>query len=318
MTEPSSTWLRVPPPDKMGRPGPLLLRFAAWLRASARQAARPIATDDAYLDWEASSAGTAWDYYQRFLPREGRLRILDVGAGPSGRTAHYARSRDALFMCLDLDHELQRVASRNLADELRDRVVPVVGEAGCLPFPAGSLDACLCENALEHFTASDQAIRDMARVLRPGGLLLALLPPWRGPFAGHLSRLTWLPWIHLLPPWVFLRLLCALQPGPEAVERARRAHVTATYLATHLNGWPLKRVLQAFEASRNLALVDAYVLGEGRVGRVLRFIPWLGEFFTGAIYLVFRRLEAERTMRLSFGRLLWTTLRGRSHRRLED
>jgi SAM-dependent methyltransferase len=318
VTEPSSTWLRVPPPDQMGSPGRLFVHFVAFLRASASQAGRPIATDDAYLDWEASSAGTAWDYYQRFLPREGRLRILDVGAGPSGRTLHYAERRNALFICLDLDAELQRVASRNLTDELRERVVPVVGEAGCLPFPAGSLDVCLCENALEHFTASDHAIRDMARVLRPGGLLLVLLPPWRGPFAGHLSRLTWLPWIHLLPPWAFLRLLCALQPGPSAVERVRQAHVMATYLATHLNGWPLERLLQGFEASRNLDLVDAYVLGEGRMGRLLRFVPWLGEFFTGAIYLVFRRLEAEQAMRLSFSRLLWTTLRGRALRRLEN
>jgi hypothetical protein len=92
----------------------------------------------------------------------------------------------------------------------------------------------------------------------------------------------------------------------------------ATYLATHLNGWPLERLLQGFEASRNLDLVDAYVLGEGRMGRLLRFVPWLGEFFTGAIYLVFRRLEAEQAMRLSFSRLLWTTLRGRALRRLEN
>jgi hypothetical protein len=122
----------------MGSPGRLFVHFVAFLRASASQAGRPIATDDAYLDWEASSAGTAWDYYQRFLPREGRLRILDVGAGPSGRTLHYAERRNALFICLDLDAELQRVASRNLTDELRERVVPVVGEAGCLPSRPGA------------------------------------------------------------------------------------------------------------------------------------------------------------------------------------
>jgi hypothetical protein len=141
---PCSTWLRVPPLDEMGRPGRLLVSVAACLRASASQAGRPFATDDAYLDWEASSAATAWHYYHRFLPSQGRLRILDV-AGPSGRAALYARRRDALFICLDLDPELQRVASRNLTDELQDRVIPVVGEAGCLPLPAGSLDVCLCE-----------------------------------------------------------------------------------------------------------------------------------------------------------------------------
>jgi ubiquinone/menaquinone biosynthesis C-methylase UbiE len=43
-----------------------------------------------------------------------------------------------------------------------------------LPFPAGHFDAVLCVEALEHAVRIAEAVRELARVLAPGGTLVVI------------------------------------------------------------------------------------------------------------------------------------------------
>ncbi len=51
-----------------------------------------------------------------------------------------------------------------------------------LPFPSATFDCCLCSEVIEHIEDHERAIAELARVLKPGGLLLASVPqipaPW--------------------------------------------------------------------------------------------------------------------------------------------
>ncbi|HKV85795.1 MAG TPA: class I SAM-dependent methyltransferase [Ktedonobacterales bacterium] len=58
----------------------------------------------------------------------------------------------------------------------------LVGDAAHVPLPDGSFDGVLFLDVLEHLPDAQGAIREVARVLRPGGTL-ALSVPYRGPLA---------------------------------------------------------------------------------------------------------------------------------------
>src|SRR5438128_1301859 len=53
-----------------------------------------------------------------------------------------------------------------------DRVKLVAGDAGALPFRDGSFDVVTCRTAAHHFADVGAAVRQIHRVLRPGGSLL--------------------------------------------------------------------------------------------------------------------------------------------------
>ncbi|MCC6405329.1 MAG: class I SAM-dependent methyltransferase [Candidatus Yanofskybacteria bacterium] len=57
----------------------------------------------------------------------------------------------------------------------------VVGDAHALPFPDASFDAVLHSSVLEHLHSPWIAVREMHRVLKPGGLVLGVVP-WVYPY----------------------------------------------------------------------------------------------------------------------------------------
>ncbi|MBI3932566.1 MAG: methyltransferase domain-containing protein [Acidobacteria bacterium] len=103
------------------------------------------------------------------MPDGRRPRILDVGCGTGNNLVHLGRRGQAVG--LDLSDEALRFC--------RTRVVTVVrAETMRLPFPDGAFDCVTCFDVLYHRWVKDDraAAAEMARVLRPGGLLLLRLP----------------------------------------------------------------------------------------------------------------------------------------------
>ncbi len=77
--------------------------------------------------------------------------------------------------------ELERARERGVA--------PVVlGDGSSLPFRSGSFDAVASSMALMLIQPLDGALAEVARVLRPGGRLVALLPGTKGLSAADLIR----------------------------------------------------------------------------------------------------------------------------------
>jgi SAM-dependent methyltransferase len=91
------------------------------------------------------------------------MRVLDICCGP-GMLAAGALERGAEPIGLDFAAE---------AVELARKLVPKgnfqQGDAQALPFPAASFDAALCGYGLMHLPEPAAALREILRVLRPGG-----------------------------------------------------------------------------------------------------------------------------------------------------
>jgi SAM-dependent methyltransferase len=144
----------------------------------------------------------------RFVARdlEGK-EVLDLGCGHGGRTAHYLiAGNPKLIVGLEISHERVHVAAhsaRQLCDD--DRMSFVAGYGESLPFADCSADIVLSYDVFEHVRDLPAVLSECHRVLRPGGRLYALFPPYYGPRAHHLDFVTTLPFLHhVFPPGVLV------------------------------------------------------------------------------------------------------------------
>jgi demethylmenaquinone methyltransferase / 2-methoxy-6-polyprenyl-1,4-benzoquinol methylase len=103
------------------------------------------------------------------------MRVLDVAAGTGDLTRAFAREvgPDGLVVLTDINAEMLAAGRDRLLDE--GRIVPAVRcDAERLPFPERSFDLVSVGFGLRNMTHKEQALREMRRVLRPGGRLLVL------------------------------------------------------------------------------------------------------------------------------------------------
>jgi SAM-dependent methyltransferase len=93
--------------------------------------------------------------------------VVEVGSG-HGRLARELSDRASRYLCVDLVGQRTR-------DDPANRLV-VAGDAHHLPLSSDSVDTVIANNALEHLYDPTRALNEIARVLRPGGSLFALIP----------------------------------------------------------------------------------------------------------------------------------------------
>ena len=105
----------------------------------------------------------------RRMPVRPDSRVLDVGCG-TGELLRRLRAKypQAVLAGLDPVPEMLEVARGKLSgnEDLR------VGYADSLPWRAGSFDVVVSCNMFHYITHPVEALREMARVIRPGGALV--------------------------------------------------------------------------------------------------------------------------------------------------
>jgi SAM-dependent methyltransferase len=120
--------------------------------------------------------------YDRLGVRQGEL-LLDLGCG-FGRHAYEAARRGAAVVALDAGwQEVEQVRGTFGAmvdtgelDAGATRMGSVQGNALTLPFASRSFDRVIASEVLEHIPDDVSAMRELARVLKPGGTMAVTVP----------------------------------------------------------------------------------------------------------------------------------------------
>ena len=103
------------------------------------------------------------------------LPLLAAAVGPGGRV-------------VGIDHSPQFVAAaqeRVAAAGVADRVSVREADAYRLPFADATFDAAHCERVLMHLEDPTAALREMRRVVQPGGVVVAAESHWHGIQVDH-------------------------------------------------------------------------------------------------------------------------------------
>ena len=124
--------------------------------------------------------------YERLGVRSGD-KVLDLGCG-FGRHAYQAARLGAEVVAFDFGaDEVRKVqdtfgamAVAGELDPVESRVGAVRGDALALPFADDAFDRVIASEILEHIPDDEQAMAELARVLRPGGTM-AITVPRAGP-----------------------------------------------------------------------------------------------------------------------------------------
>jgi demethylmenaquinone methyltransferase/2-methoxy-6-polyprenyl-1,4-benzoquinol methylase len=182
--------------------------------------------------------------------------ILDVATGTAGVAIALARRTGGSVTGIDLTEAmLARGRERVSSAGLDDRISLQSGRAEELPFASASFDAVSFTYLLRYVNDPAATVAELARVVRPGGILASLdffvpaNPAWRA---------AW---------WIYTRAV--LPPAGMAfggTEWWRVGRFLGPNISHFYRAWPLTRIIEAWEAA---GIVDVRVnpmsLGGGLV-----------------------------------------------------
>lgn len=139
----------------------------------------------AYEDESESGCGFL-DYFDAGLKPSGEM-ILDLGCGFGGRTLAYRRTTGGHCVGLEIDARMAAPALRFARAMGATDASFAAGVGEALPFENDSFDAVLSYDVLEHVQDPRKTLAEVCRVLKPGGLFLAVFPPYFHPKGSHLE-----------------------------------------------------------------------------------------------------------------------------------
>jgi SAM-dependent methyltransferase len=117
--------------------------------------------------------------------------VLEVGCGPGELSKRIAVELGAAVFAIDISPRMVELARGRGVDAQ-------LGDVQELPFPDASFDCAVAAWMLYHVPDVDRALRELARVLRPGGHLVAVTN-----YLDHLSELRALATDRPNPEWAF-------------------------------------------------------------------------------------------------------------------
>jgi SAM-dependent methyltransferase len=149
----------------------------------------------------------------------------------------------------------------------------VVGTAFQLPLADDSVDVCFSSNMLEHVSDPDHVRAELARVVRPGGLLVLSYTNWLSPWGGHETS-----------PWHFLG-------GHRAARRYERRTGTPpkNRFGTSLYAISVADGLRWARSRTDLTLLDERPRYLPSWSRVLLRVPLLREMVTWNLWQVLEK-----------------------------
>ncbi|MBR4738170.1 MAG: bifunctional demethylmenaquinone methyltransferase/2-methoxy-6-polyprenyl-1,4-benzoquinol methylase UbiE [Rhodocyclaceae bacterium] len=181
-------------------------------------------------------------------------RVLDIAGGTADLARAFARKvgKDGEVWLTDINHDMLARGRDRLLDE--GLALPVVQcDAEKLPFPDNHFDCATVAFGLRNMTDKAAALREMQRVLRPGGRALVL----------EFSRI----WAPLAPAYD----LYSFKLLPWLGEKIAHDGASYRYLAESIRVHPDQETLKTMMTEAGFARVDYHNMSAGIVALHIGF-----------------------------------------------
>ena len=175
-------------------------------------------------------------------------RVLDIAAGTGDLTRLFARKvgHSGQVIHTDINEAMLRVGRDRMIDE-GVMAPPLVCDAEKLPFADNYFDVVCVAFGLRNMTHKDQALREMLRVLRPGGKLCVL----------EFSKVA--PPLAKAYDWYSFKLL------PKIGQVVAKDAASYQYLAESIRMHPSQAELKALMHEQGFGHVDVHNMSAGIV-----------------------------------------------------
>lgn len=237
--------------------------------------------------WRMSSKGKRAEFFLDVLrnqgvPINGDTKVLDLGCG-AGKLVQAARERGYDFYGCGLGlRDAHTNADSALVDQgvLRD----IDREPYHLPFDDRTFDIVISDQVFEHVMDYPTTLREIHRVLKPGGAFLHIFPPRYMPIEPHVHvplgtmlRKRW--WLRT---WALVGIRNEFQTKMSAREACEANH---TYLNSHTNYLTKRELRRQFgQLYTDVRFVeDAFLKNSPRGRRVYelsRLLPFLPKLYS--------------------------------------
>ena len=133
-----------------------------------------IATDYDRLN-HIMSLGIDKTWRSRAIRQIDGKKVLDIACGTGDFSIAIAKKTNASVTGLDLSEGMLKVMDEKVKKEgLQDRIGTLQGDCENLPFEDNSFDCVTIGFGIRNFEHREKALREILRVLRPGGKLIIL------------------------------------------------------------------------------------------------------------------------------------------------
>lgn len=233
-----------------------------------------------------------WMESLRVLPPN--AAVCEIGCAEGGVLAAYVDHGATKALGTDIQEPLLRIISQPVWSGLGYDITFTQHDVIYDDIPddwKATFDVVLLRDVIEHLDDAGVALKNIARLLKPGGVVVVTFPPYTSPFGGHQqllsTKLGSLPFVHLLPWPLFRTIIRGGDPdNQEELERLHRIRCSASKVsdAAHRAGmdvisqryfalrpvfrWKYQRPIPSFEVTslrwlplvKDLAMEVAFIL----------------------------------------------------------
>ncbi len=258
-----------------------------------KEALKDIEASDAYRASEIARILKAAERYQ--VPIAGKA-VLDFGCNDGAISVRYLKEGASRVVGVDID---ERALARARELHRDDRLMFVAGQVGTIPLEDQSIDSAVSCDVFEHVAQPVDILKELHRVLKPGGKMLIGTWSWWHPFAPHLWATMPVPWAHMLFSEKTVLRVCrrvyhsswyvpTMHDFDEHGERLADKYTGDTISTDYLNKFLIRDFEHAFSEAGFQFETHAMPFGSPYAFWTRPFVrlPWLRELLSGYAWFV--------------------------------
>jgi 2-polyprenyl-3-methyl-5-hydroxy-6-metoxy-1,4-benzoquinol methylase len=259
--------------------------------AQMKQSLTSIDAYDRFRSEESSRVIAALDHHG--VPIAGKV-VMDFGCNDGAISSAYLQEGAARVIGADIDSKALARARHLHPDE---RLSFILSDVDHVPVESNSIDVLVSLDVFEHVAKPLPILREIHRVLVPGGHAVIGTIGWRMPFAPHLWSVMPVPWAHVLFSERTLLRACRrvyrsswyvpnMHDYDASGKRLQDKYTHEAIPTDYLNKYLIRDFERIFRDLGFGCSTDIVLIGGSRWLRPLVRVPWLREFVGSSAWFV--------------------------------